>query len=46
MKTLTVGTEFFHIYGRTDRRNEVKRVAFRNFSKAPKNECPFHAVKN
>jgi len=32
---------------RTDGQTEVMklRVAFRNFSKAPKNECPFYAVK-
>jgi hypothetical protein len=48
MKTLTVGTEFFQADGRTDGQTDIMklRVAFRNFSKAPKNECQCYAAQS
>jgi len=45
MKIRSAGTEFFHEYKRTeirtDRQEDTKKltVAFRNFAKAPKNNC-------
>jgi len=37
MKILQVGTELFHVDGRTDRQTDITKliVAFRNFAKAP-----------
>jgi len=38
MKIRPVGTELFHVDGRTDRQTDITKptVAFRNFANAPK----------
>ena len=46
MKIRPVGAELFYVEGRTDRRRDTTklRIAFRNFSKGPKNKILHYRI--